>query len=232
MTPLTHAAVGTVICQRFEKLPWGPWRWVFAFVLSMASHYLLDSIPHFEGVVPIPNYKHNMPLMLLIGCVGAVLATLLMCWKREAGRIWLVLFLWIAAGFYTFSWWRIATAAAGLAYIAWKSPIRNAVCYAAAGMLAVLPDLLPTAFRSLTIFHRRMHYRSDWASLVYLYFSDPPVPRGSARLHAPAFLLAYGIELVIEASIFVIALYLYTRERPEKTPQDQPTESLAVSQES
>lgn len=232
MTPLTHAAVATLICQQTRRLRCGGWKWSIALAMVFASHFLLDSIPHFEGVVPIQNYKRNVLLMVGMGSLGMVLAALLMRWNREVGRVWLVLFLWIALGFYTFSWWRILTAAIALAYIAWKSPLRQAVFYTAAGMISVLPDLMPPSLQNLTLFHRSMHYSSDWSNLVYLYFSDPPVPRTwQARLQSPPFLLAYGLELAIEGLIFVLALYFLARDRlaPEMSWQSQLSESAEFS---
>src|ERR1017187_5620361 len=114
MTPLTHAAVGTVIFQELRRLRWGHWGWVLAFPLAFASHYLLDAIPPFEGIVPIKDFKTNPSLILGIGVVGVVLTLILMRWNREAGRIWLVLFLWIGLGGYSFSWLRLLTAALAL----------------------------------------------------------------------------------------------------------------------
>lgn len=233
MTPLTHAAVATAICQQTRKLTWGPGKWILALALAFVSHYLLDSIPHFEGIVHFQT-SHNIPLMVGLGALGTMLALLLVRLNLEAGRIWLVLTLWIALGFYAFSWWRVATAALALGYIAWKSPCRHAAYYAAAGMLAIAPDLLPSSFRTLATIHGTMHYRVDWENLVYVSFWNPPVPHSwGARLHDPYFLLVYGLEIFVEGLIFLGALYLFSREEfsPEKSNQREITESLEFSQQ-
>ena len=136
------------------------------------------AIPHTDGF----HSHHQLPsqrarLMLLMGSVGVLFAVLLMWRHREPGRLWFVLFLWSALGFYSFSWWRIFTAALGLSYIAWKSP-KNYVYYAVTGMLT--PSFLicfPQASGRLPV-HRRRHYSTDWGRFP---IRISPVPRHLGR---------------------------------------------------
>ena len=214
MTPLTHAAVGTVIFQQLRRLRWGHWGWALAFPLAFASHYLLDAIPHFEGIVAIRAYKTNASFILGVGVVGIALTLILMRWNREAGRIWLILFLWIGLGAYSFSWLRILTTALALGYVAWRDKDWSAPGYLLTGMLAVAPDLIPGGFQRMADLHYFFHYKVDWATRIYIAFSKPPLPWSwPARLHDPYFLLGYALELLIEGLIFLGAAYLFFRER-------------------
>jgi hypothetical protein len=237
MTPLTHAAVGTVIFQKLGKSRAGHWGWVLALPLAFASHYLLDAIPHFEDMFNIVDFR-AMPVVILgIGLVGAALAMILSRWNREAARIWLVLFLWIGLGGYSFSWLRILTAALALGYLAWSAKDWSAAGYMLAGLLAVAPDLIFSGIHQMAVVHQFFHYRIDWATRIYTAFSQaPPLREWQARLLNPYFLLGYALELLVEGLIFLGAAYLFFREKfvweDREGEPDEIREPLELSQES
>ena len=210
MTPLTHAAVATVIYQKLRRVEWG---WAIAFPLGFASHYILDAIPHFEKTGPLGNPQEPLGIILVLGLIGAGLALLLMRWNRDAGRIWLVLFLWIGVARYSFSLWRILTATLGLAYVAWKTKERSAVGCVLAGMLAVAPDLMPASFTLMTKLHDHVHYHIDWATRIHSMFSHQPIPENwRVQLHDPYLFLGYTLEMLVEGLIFLGALILFFGE--------------------
>jgi len=95
MTPLTHAVVGTVIYQQLRR-PWaGRVGWVLAFPLAFVSHYLLDAIPHFEGVGPWLRYRDSVWVFAGFGLIGAGLSVYLYRRNRQAGLLWLTLCAWV-----------------------------------------------------------------------------------------------------------------------------------------
>src|SRR4051812_46151907 len=115
MTPLTHAAVGTVIYQGCRRVTPSRWALAMALPLAFASHYLIDAIPHFEMVPPpLRRYDVNLIVMIALGLIGTALGLLLMRWNREAGKILLILFWWVSIGVYAPVWLRILTGIAGL----------------------------------------------------------------------------------------------------------------------
>jgi hypothetical protein len=232
MTPLTHAAVGAVLCQQLGRIRWARWAWLLAFPLAFLSHYALDAIPHFEAFVAPSVPKESFLLIAAVGLAGMAIALLLMRGNREAGRLWLVISLWIAVGPYSFSWLRVLTAALGLAYLGWASRRLRSVACLAASILSISPDLAPAGFERLASLHYLFHYRTDLALRLFRAYSESPFPEGwKAQLHNPYFLLGYGLELLIEGGIFLTAIYLFSRERlvTENRAGAEITESLAVS---
>ena len=212
MTPLTHAAAGTVIYQKLRsRFP--RFGWAVALPLAFASHFLLDAIPHFEDVGSL-NSPGRVPIFLGLGLIGVGFALFLRRWNREAALIWLILSLWIGAGSYSYPLLRILTAALGLAYIVWKSRQWSSVGYLVGGMLATVSDLIPINDGRMKQLHDGIHYQIGWAERLYFLFSSSPVPlRWRDRLLDPYFLAGYGMELLVEGVIFLGALYLLSRER-------------------
>ncbi|MBI4463828.1 MAG: hypothetical protein HY647_03890 [Acidobacteria bacterium] len=214
MTPLTHAAVGTVIFQKLRPRRLGPLGWLLAFLLAFVSHYLLDAIPHFETIGPIREYWGGGLVLVVLGVVGVGLSLWLLRRNREAGWIWLILSLWVALGRPSHPWLWLATAVLGLALLAWKTRRAEVVGCLAAGMLAVSADLALSAIRAFERLHHVFHYRLDWGSRIYLAIVGGPRPAPwQARLQDPYFLLGYAAELVVEGFIFFGALYLFSRHR-------------------
>ena len=212
MTPLTHAAAGTVIYQKLRsRFP--RYGWTLALPLAFASHFLLDAIPHFEdvGLMKSPG---RVPIFLGLGLIGAGFALLLRRWNREVALIWLLLSLWIGVGSYSYPLLRVLTASLGLAYIVWKSKQWNSVGYLAGGMLATVADLVPLTISRMEQVHDAIHYRTGWGERLYLFFSESPVSLSwRERVQNPYFLAGYGLELLVEGVIFFGALYLLSRER-------------------
>ena len=218
MTPLTHAASGAALYKMLRRSPLGRWSWVVAFPLAFASHYLLDAIPHFEGVGPfiLLKYQASFWVFLGLGMIGGGLAVYLFRRNREAGLIWLLLSLWIGLGGISPPALRLPAALACLGYLAYKTKQADAVASLLAGMLAVAPDWVFVLSRDAHLIHHRLHYHLDWATRLYLHFHPPPIPQDwQVRLSNPYFLLGYGLELLVEAVIFFLALYLFSRQRLE-----------------
>lgn len=221
MTPLTHAAVGVVIFQKFRHSRVRLFGWAAAFALAFVSHPFLDAIPHFEDTGPLSDYRHSLPVFLALGAIGSSLSFVLMRWNREAGWVWLVLSLWIGLGSDFYEEWRIPTAIVALAVLAWKSRYPAAVGYLLAGMLATAADLLPLHVVSVERWHRSMHYQVDWGTHLFRYFSDAALPADwLARLRDPYFLVGYGLELLVEGAILLVCLYVFSRPRLEWQRQD------------
>ena len=215
MTPLTHAASGAALYKMLRRSPLGRWSGVVAFPLAFASHYLLDAIPHFEGVGPfiLLKYQASFWVFLGLGMIGGGLAVYLFRRNREAGLIWLLLSLWIGLGGISPPALRLPAALACLGYLAYKTTQDDALGYLLAGMLAVAPDFVTAISSPATLIHNRLHYRLDWATRLYLHFHPPPLPQDwLVRLSNPYFLLGYGLELLVEAVIFFGALYLFSRQ--------------------
>ena len=235
MTPLTHAASGAALYKMLRRSPLGRWSGVVAFPLAFASHYLLDAIPHFEGVGPFILLKNQASfwVFLGLGMIGGGLAAYLFRRNREAGLIWLLLSLWIGLGGISPPAMRLPVALACLGYLAYKTTQDDALGYLLAGMLAVAPDFV-TAISSppATLIHNRLHYRLDWATRLYLHFNPPPIPQDwLVRLSNPYFLLGYGLELLVEAVIFFGALYFFSRLRFEgeiKTEEESDVREAGV----
>lgn len=212
MTPLTHAAAGTIIYQQLRSR-YPRFGWALALPLAFVSHFLLDAIPHFEDVGSLES-PGRVPIFLGLGLIGAGFALFLRRWNRDAALIWLLLSLWIGVGSYSYPLLRILTAALGLAYIAWKSRQWNSAGYLAGGMLATVADLIPITAGRMEQLHDAIHYQIGWGERLYFLFSSSPIPfRWRDRLQDPYFLAGYGMELLLEGVIFLGALYLLSRER-------------------
>ncbi|MBI4442006.1 MAG: hypothetical protein HY649_01370 [Acidobacteria bacterium] len=209
MTPLTHAAVGAVIFQKLRIRKLGPLGWGLAFLLALASHYLLDAIPHFEEIGQLRYYGGGLIVFVGLGFIGVIFSVLLLRRNREAGCIWLVLSVWVALGNPAHPLLRLTTAIVGLAWLAWRTRRAEAVGCLMAGMLAVAPDLTPAATSMMERLHSFFHYQVDWGTLVHLAVLGTATPAGGKNhLEDPYFLTGYALELLFEGFIFFGALYL------------------------
>jgi hypothetical protein len=234
MTPLTHGAVGSVIYQRCRRIAPKRWSLVIALPLAFASHYLLDAIPHFEMVPPpLRRYGVNLVVMVALFVTGTVLGLLLIRWNRQAGKILLILFLWVSISVYSPVWLRVLTGIAGLLFLWVDTGGLLASTYLLAGMVAAAPDFIPYSYRALTALHNRIHFHTDLGLRLFLHFERSPVPYWRARLHNPYFLAGYGLELLIEAVVFWCAIYILCQERfsPGDVPRVEVNGRLPVSKE-
>ena len=228
MTPLTHAAVGAVIFQKLRIRKLGPLGWVLALLLALASHYLLDAIPHFEQIGRLRYYGGGLVVFVGLGIIGVLFSVLLLRRNREAGWTWLVLSIWVVLGNPAYPLLRLTTAILGLGWLAWRTRRAEAVGCLMAGMLAVAPDLTPAAASMLERLHSFSHYRVDWATRLRGAFAGAPAPAGGlARLQDPYFMAGNALELLVEGLIFFGALYLLYRQlfpwsslkQPEASPR-------------
>jgi len=226
MTPLTHAVVGTAIFHHLRR-PWaGRLGWVLAFPLAFASHYLLDAIPHFEDLGPLMLRFRNSPWMFFgLALIGSGLSAHLLRRNRQAGVLWLTLCVGIGLAGIPVPLIRLAAALALLGYIAYRIRKADAVGYLLAGMLAFAADLIPGTWSAASAFHNRMHYQLDWGTYLYLEFQSWPPPwNWLSRIQNPYFLTGYGLELLVEAVIFLAAFSVFFRLRLEPKAQTEPSE--------
>ena len=226
MTPLTHAVVGTAIFHHLRR-PWaGRLAWLLAFPLAFASHYLLDAIPHFEDIEPLARYRDSVWLFVGFGLIGAGLGIYLLRRNRQAGLLWLPLSVWIGLAGISETLIRVAVALALLGYLAYRTRQANAAGYLLAGMLAGAADFVPRTWSAAVVFHNRMHYQLDWGSRLYLKFQTLPIPRDwLTRLENPYILAGYGLELLVEAVIFLAAFSVFFPLRLEPKAQPEPSET-------
>ena len=235
MTPLTHAAVGAVIFQKLRIRKLGPLGWVLALLLALASHYLLDAIPHFEQIGRLRYYGGGLVVFVGLGIIGIIFSVLLLRRNREAGWTWLVLSIWVVLGNPAYPLLRLTTAILGLGWLAWQTRRAEAVGCLMAGMLAVAPDLTPAAASMLERLHSFSHYRVDWATRLHWAIRGAPTPTSRQALQDPYFLTGYALELLVEGLIFLGALYLLSRQLVPwaslKQPEASPREMRDVREE-
>ena len=229
MTPLTHAVVGTVIYHQLRR-PWaGRVGWVLAFPLAFVSHYLLDAIPHFEGVGPWLRYRDSVWVFVGFGLIGAWLAVYLYRRNRQAGLLWLTLCAWVGLSGISEPLIRLAAALALLGYLAYRTRQADAVGYLLAGMLAFAADLVPRTWSGAIAFHNRMHYQMDWGTYFHRTFQSSPVPANwLSRLQDPYFLTGYSLEILAEALIFLAGFYVFSSLRWKPIPRPERSESASA----
>lgn len=229
MTPLTHAVVGTVIYHQLRH-PWaGRFGWVLAFLLAFVSHYLLDALPHFEGVGPWLRYRDSFWVFVGLGLIGAGLAVYLFPRNRQAGLLWLLLSLWIGLAGTSEPMIRLVAALALFGYMAYRTRKADAVGYLLAGILAVAADLVPRTWSGAVAFHSRMHYQVDWGTYFYFKYQAAPAPLNwPNQLQNPYFLAGYGLEMLVEALIFLAGFYVFSRLRWEPIPRPEMSETASA----
>ncbi|MBI3667532.1 MAG: hypothetical protein HY236_15120 [Acidobacteria bacterium] len=212
MTPATHAAVGAAIASRTRNLS-------LALALSFGSHFVLDSIYHFEAFYPLSvpekwSYAGTMlTLLAALTALGIPVAAWSLRKDREA---------WLFAGYaflmcaLPFEWrpaWRL-TWAILLAGTWWAiSPSAAVRRWVLCGFVSYLPDVLKGLLTPVESLHEAMHYRSsldlgDWISLL---------ARGRWKLHVnyriydPWYQLGYALEILVEGAILFGSFYLLAR---------------------
>jgi hypothetical protein len=185
-----------------------------ALALALGSHYLLDAIPHFEGIAPFPGYRMSLLLTLAFGIIGAISTVMLWRFDREMAKLWMVLSIWIGIGPYSYTHWRVLTAIVAVIVLRRISEQEDGSLYLIAAIIAIAPDVLPRSFHTVTEFHDRMHSSIDLSVVVHRRFSTAPLPDSwISRLRDPYSVLAYVLEIGVEAGIFFGALYACCRSR-------------------
>ena len=230
MTPLTHAVVGAAIFHHLRR-PWiGRWGWVLAFPLAFASHYFLDTIPHFEDVGPLLWLRNSPWVFVGLAMIGSGLAGYLYRRNRQAGLLWLMLCVGIGLATIPAPLARILAALALLGYMAYRTRQAGAVGYLLAGILAVAADWMPRTWTSAVAFHNRMHVHLDWGTALYIKYEPSPLPALSwtSRIENPYFLAGYGLEILVEALIFLAAFSVFFRLKLEPEAQPVPPEVAAA----
>ena len=128
---------------------------------------------------------------------------------------------------------RVLAALALLGYIAYQTKQAAVVGYLLAGILAVAADFVPGRFRSTVRFHDWAHSQADWGASLYSRVHSAPVPADwIVRLQDPYFLLGYGLELLLEATIFFGALSIFSGlcwDEKTQTEQAAPTPRRGAS---
>jgi hypothetical protein len=226
MTPLTHAVVGTALFHHLRR-PWaGRLAWVLAFPLAFASHYLLDAIPHFEDLGPLLQFRYSPWVFLGLALVGSGLAGYLYRRNRQAGLLWLMLCGGIGLAAIPDPLARILAALALLGYVAYRTRQAVAVGYLLAGILAIAADWMPRSWTSAVAFHNRMHAHLDWGTALYIKYEPSPVPvlSWADRVENPYFLAGYGLEILVEALIFLAAFSVFFRLQLEPKAQTETSE--------
>ena len=168
MLPPAHFAIGAAIGATVRP------RWL-APPLALASHYLLDSIPHFEQ------------LRVLAGAFDVNARLLMALWYGPwviAGGAMLGWMIWRAMGSACWGWW---------------------VFVCSFGVLGVLPDLICVilpASHPLNLIHEAMHTQSDWGFSLHRWlvcegeFFDTRQIATSPVAHA-GFLAEIGLEIAL-----------------------------------
>ena len=205
MTPLTHAAVGMLVCQRVCSPRLGRFAWPLALALAFASHFLLDSIPHLDARGPLRGFRQGGFVFLLFGLFAGGLAAYLYRRNRDAGLIWILLAVWLGvAGLLGY----MAGGLVALALIGWlvyRTRRADAVVIFLGGVLAVFPDTVSRTLGWMAKYHDAIHFKQSWGtSLLLLFQSSPPSGR-LARLQNPYFQMGVGLEVIVEAAIFLAA---------------------------
>jgi hypothetical protein len=211
MTPLTHAAVGLAICHRVNSRAPGVLGWALALGLAFSSHFLLDSIPHLDAIGPLREFRRGMALHLALALLGTVLAALLYRRNREAGLIWLLLSVWVGIAGISGTLVRALTAIVLMVVLAFRMRRIDAPAFLFAAILAVSGDMIPGRLESLDKFHDAMHFVAGWGTSLYIQFEALPPPPTSVRLRNPYFQFGYALELLVEAAIFLTAIWSFSR---------------------
>ena len=212
----------------------GRWAFVLALPLAFISHYVLDAIPHFEGVKVVQEYKSDLLLIACVGLVGIVAGVVLMKFNRDAGRILLVFSLWAGTRAYTFSWLRVVTAALAVGYMVYATRRWLPVAYLLVGMAAISPDLIPRSFYTMSAVHNSFHYHTDVGTYLYNTFVGTDLPSlGLERLYNPYFVAGYLIEILGEVILFLGCWRLLLHEKFAQaiTPPVEAPQTLAVQEE-
>jgi len=231
MTPLTHAAVGLAIYQRVRSWRPGIAGWAIALSLAFASHFLLDTIPHLDAMGPLRELRRSMWLHLALGALGAGLAALLYRRSRDAGLIWLALSAWVGIAGFSGTLVRGLAGILLMALLAFVTRHVHVPVYLLGAMLAVSGDLVPGQMEALTKFHNAMHFSMGWGASLYVEFNSWPPPQGLTRLRSPYFLAGYGLELVIETAIFLLAMRSLSRLSLEREVETGTTLRAAEREE-
>jgi hypothetical protein len=223
MTPLTHGAVGLLVCRHLRPRRLGLPGWAIALVLAFLSHFLLDAIPHLDAIGPLRELRRSLWLFLILSVIGAGLAAFLYKRNQDAGVIWLLLSVWLAVAGFAGTWVRAIAALTMIGFLALRTRRIEAPAYLAGAMLAIAGDMVPSRLELLSNFHDGMHFVVGWGTSLYVQFYSWPPPSGTlVRLRNPYFQVGYGLEFIVEAAIFLGAFWSFSRfvfERgaPEET---------------
>lgn len=212
MAPTTHAAVGAAIAHLCPRLG-------IAVPIAFASHFLLDSIFHFEAFFPLSQLlgtTHDEAFWFM-GLVMAVILVPAMAWigrKNHEVRIMaLYCFASSAALLIDGPLFRLA-AMFCLTVGAW-SLIRtpNVVLWLAAAFAATSPDVLKDLHKPFDRFHSFMHYEGadDLGYWLTRLFSLPEPDWFGARATKWPYLTGYAVEIAVETALMLGGLWLLTK---------------------
>jgi hypothetical protein len=218
MSPATHAVVGAALADSTRRV------WL-AIPLAFASHFVCDSIYHFEAFYPLSRLL-GTTYEGAFAAAAAVMALLLLpvLWLlNRGGRGLGALYVYAAATstVMVFDDWRVrgalALLIAGLFLIA-GSEVRFAHWIVGA-LSAQLPDLIREGIRPLNRFHIFMHYDGTWdlGQIFYHLVHGEPGLHTNVRFENPYYVTGYVVEVLIEVGIVVGLLY-YLRG-PSRSPE-------------
>ena len=214
MTPATHAAFGAVASSRCRNLG-------LALAVSFASHFLLDTIYHFEAFYAL-SVLGRWPLqqtMLGLFAGLVVLSVPVVLWLLRRHRpVGIFACYGLAMSLLPFSpgrWTRLGSGilVTTLWYALTHAPQvrRWLVC----GFFAYLPDIIKPWIRPIDWLHDWLHYGpeldlGDWVSLLVtgrwrIYIND--------RIFDPYYRIGYILEVLLEGAILFGCLYWLARGR-------------------
>jgi hypothetical protein len=232
MSPLTHAAVGMAIFQRVRSPRLGRFGWPLALALAFVSHFLLDAIPHLDAVGPLRGFRYGGLFFPMFGLLGGGLAVYLYRRNRDAGLIWVLLSVWLVIVGLSGTVVRGLAALALLGLLAYRTRRAEMVALFLAGVLAVSPDIVPRTMTVIARFHDVMHFSASWGTSLLLMFRSSPLPSGDlSRLRNPYFLTSLGLEVIVEASIFLVAFWSLSVLSLEKKAASEPVVSACEPEE-
>ncbi len=212
MAPTTHAAVGAAIAHLCPRLR-------LAVPLAFASHFLLDSIFHFEAFYPLSQVlgtTHDEAFWITALVMAAILVPSMAWIGRESHDVRIV-------ALYT-----VATSAAllvdepiyrlvalvCLTLGAWSlSRTRNVAVWLAGAFTAALPDALKHLLGPFGRFHMFMHYEGadDLGYWINRLFAQPDPAWFGARATKWTYLTGYAVEIAIETALMLGCLWVLTR---------------------
>lgn len=234
MSPLTHAVVGMALCGPVRSSRLGRLGWPLALALALASHFVLDSIPHLDAIGPLRELRYGGFLFLLFGLIGFGFALYLLRRDRNVGWIWVLLSVWLVVSSFSGGIIRGLTALVLVGWFVYRTRQVDAPAYLLAAILAIFPDFFPLRIPWLREFHDAMHYSVGWGLSLFYKFQGPPIPSGNlARVENFYFQAGLGLEVLVEALIFLFAFLSFSKlsiqNKPKReSPVTRETEETSV----
>ena len=214
MAPTTHAAVGAAIAHLCPRVG-------LAVPAAFASHFLLDSIFHFEAFYPLSQVlgtTHDEAFWIAAVIMAAILVPGMGWIGRRSHDVRMLTLYGVAASAALLVQGSVnrLIALICIAVGAWSlSRTPNLSLWLAGAFAATIPDALKRLVGPVGRFHRFMHYEgaNDLGYWLNRLLAQPDPEWFGARATKWTYLTGYAVEIALETALLLGGLWVLTRRQ-------------------